>query len=165
MTETPIDGADGAFARPIEQRIAEAVAQAMMARDEAAKSFGISIEKVGPGFARLTMPVRPDMLNGHATTHGGITFTLADCAFAYACNSHNMLTVAHSCSITYTAPGKAGDVLVAEAREASLIGRNGVYDVKVTNQHGDTLALFRGNSRTIQGHVFPPGDLDRLVPD
>lgn len=164
MTETPIDGPDAAFPRPIEQRIAEAAAQAMLARDAAAKSFGITLEKVGPGFALLSMPVRPDMLNSHATTHGGVTFTLADCAFAYACNSHNMATVAHSCTITYTAPGRADDVLFAEAREVSLIGRNGVYDVRVSNQHGDLLALFRGNSRTIKGHVFPPEDLDRLIP-
>lgn len=135
------------------QRIAEAAAEAMYSRDHAAQGLGIRVEAVGPAYARLTMTVRQDMVNGHAILHGGLCFTLADTAFAYACNSHNYATVAQACSITYCAPGKLGDVLTAEARESWQKGRNGITDVTVTNQDGVVLAMFRGNSRRIQGHV------------
>jgi acyl-CoA thioesterase len=136
------------------QALAVAVAEAMYARDPAVRAFGIRIDEVGPGFARLSMPVRDDMLNGHGLCHGGLIFTLADSAFAYACNSRNQNTVASGCTIDYLAPGQPGDVLVAEAVEQSLAGRTGVYDITVSNQDGRRLALFRGRSHSIKGGVL-----------
>jgi acyl-CoA thioesterase len=136
------------------QALALAVAEAMYARDPAVRAFGIRIDEVGPGFARLSMPVRDDMLNGHGLCHGGLIFTLADSAFAYACNSRNQNTVASGCTIDYLAPGQPGDVLVAEAVEQSLAGRTGVYDITVSNQEGRRLALFRGRSHSIKGGVL-----------
>jgi acyl-CoA thioesterase len=136
------------------QALAEAVAEAMYARDPAVRAFGIRIDCVAPGYARLSMPVRDDMLNGHGLCHGGMIFTLADSAFAYACNSRNQNTVASGCTIDYLAPGQPGDVLGAEAVEQSLGGRTGVYDVTVSNQDGKRLALFRGRSNSIKGGVL-----------
>jgi acyl-CoA thioesterase len=136
------------------QALAEATAAAMFARDEASKSLGMKIVKMKPGYAKLTMTVRPDMLNGHQTCHGGFIFALADSAFAFSCNSHNFNTVASGCSIDYLAPGRAGDLLMAEAVEQSRAGRTGVYDVTVTNQDGTRIALFRGKSYQIKGEVL-----------
>jgi acyl-CoA thioesterase len=99
------------------------------------------------------MPVRRDMLNGHATCHGGYIFMLADSAFAFACNSHNFNTVGAGCTIDYLAPGFEGDVLVAEALEQALQGKTGVYDICVRNQDGRTVALFRGKSHRVSGMV------------
>lgn len=132
---------------------AEAVREAMYARDHAAKGLGIEVPEVGPSFAVCTMTVRPDMVNGHGILHGGLCFTLADTAFAYACNSHDVVTVASSCSVTFCAPAKLGDVLRAEARETWKAGRSGITDVVVTNQDGTMIAQFRGNSRTLKGAV------------
>jgi acyl-CoA thioesterase len=137
------------------QRLAERVAEAMFSRDSASKSLGIQVKEVRPGYARLTLLVRPDMLNGHAICHGGIVFTLADTAFAFACNSRNQSTVASGCSIDFLAPAKAGDELSAEASERALLGRTGVYDVTVTNQENQTIALFRGRSYRVAGEVVP----------
>jgi acyl-CoA thioesterase len=136
------------------QSLAESVAAEMFARDRASKAMGMRISKVGPGRAELTMKVRADMLNGHATCHGGFIFTLADSAFAFACNSANMNTVASGCSIDFIAPAREDDVLTAIGRERSLSGRTGVYDIEVTNQRGETVALFRGKSYRIKGHVI-----------
>jgi acyl-CoA thioesterase len=136
------------------QALAEAVTDAMYARDPAVRAFGIRIDKVAPGYALLTMPVRDDMLNGHGFCHGGLIFTLADSAFAYACNSRNQNTVASGCTIDYLAPGQHGDVLRAEAVEQSLAGRTGVYDITVSNQDGKKIALFRGRSASIKGGVL-----------
>ena len=136
------------------QALAEAVAEAMYARDPAVRAFGIHIDEVAPGYARLSMPVRDDMLNGHGFCHGGLIFTLADSAFAYACNSRNQNTVASGCTIDYLAPGQRGDVLVAVAVEQSLAGRTGVYDITVSNQNGKKVALFRGRSASIKGGVL-----------
>ena len=136
-------------------RIAEAVARAMYARDHAARMLGMIIDEVGPGFARLSMTVREDMVNGHDICHGGITFALADTAFAYACNARNDVAVAASCNITYTNPAKRGDRLIAECVERFHRGRTGVYDVTVTDQEGQVVALFLGNSRHIGGKVVP----------
>jgi len=135
------------------QALAERVAAAMYARDNASKGFGIRIVSVAPGCAELTMTVRADMVNGHAITHGGLVFTLADSAFAYACNSYNVNTVAAGCAIEFLAPSREGDVLAALAREHTLVGRNGIYDVDVKNQNGETIALFRGKSTRIKGSV------------
>ena len=136
------------------QRLAQWCADAMYARDHASQGLGIRIVKVAPGFAAMAMTVRQDMLNGHAICHGGFIFTLSDSAFAYACNSHNLSTVAAGCAIEYLAPAREGDVLTATGREKVLAGRSGVYDIDVTNQHGATIAVFRGKSARIKGHVI-----------
>jgi acyl-CoA thioesterase len=135
------------------QSLAERVAAEMFARDPASQAMGMRIVKVGPGRAELTMKVRADMLNGHATCHGGFIFTLADSAFAFACNSANLATVASGCSIDFIAPARVDDVLTAIGSERSLSGRTGVYDIEVRNQRGETVALFRGKSYRIKGHV------------
>lgn len=136
------------------QALAERVAEAMYARDAASQAMGMRITGIGPGRAELTMAVRSDMLNGHAICHGGFIFTLADSAFAFACNSYNLTTVASGCSIDFIAPAREGDVLTAVARERSAIGRTGVYDIEVVNQRGEPIAFFRGKSYRIKGHVI-----------
>jgi acyl-CoA thioesterase len=136
------------------QSLAERVAAEMFARDPASQAMGMRIAKIGPGCAELTMKVRADMLNGHATCHGGFIFTLADSAFAFACNSANLTTVASGCSIDFVAPAREDDVLTAIGAERSLSGRTGVYDIEVRNQRGETVALFRGKSYRIKGHVI-----------
>jgi acyl-CoA thioesterase len=139
------------------QALAERVADGMYSRDRASQALGMKIAKVGPGHAELTMAVRADMLNGHAICHGGFIFSLADSAFAFACNSYNLSTVASGCSIDFVAPAREGDLLTAIARERSVSGRTGVYDIGVTNQRGETIALFRGKSYRIKGHVVEEG--------
>ena len=136
------------------QALAERVADAMYPRDRASQSLGIKVAKVGPGHAELTMTVRPDMLNGHAICHGGFIFTLADSAFAFACNSYNLTTVASGCVIDFIAPAREGDALTAIAQERSTSGRTGVYDIEVHNQRGEKIAFFRGKSYRIKGHVI-----------
>ena len=136
------------------QALAEAVAAAMWSRDRAAQALGIRIEAVGPGTARLSMKVRGDMVNGHHICHGGLIFSLADTAFAYACNAYNRNTVASGCNIDFVAPGKEGDTLTAEAVERSASGRTGVYDITVRDSAGKTVALFRGKSYRIAGEVI-----------
>jgi acyl-CoA thioesterase len=137
------------------QRLAEAVGAALYARDQAARSLGVTLLEIRPGYARMTMTVRPDMLNSHGICHGGFTFTLADTAFAYACNSHNRVTVATGGNILYPASGRPGDLLTAVAEERLLQGRTGITDVTITNQTGTVIALFRGQSRRIEGTVIP----------
>jgi len=134
--------------------LAGRVAAAMYSRDQASQALGMRIAEVGPGRAELTMPVRSDMLNGHAICHGGYIFTLADSAFAFACNSYNHNTVASGCAIDFIAPAREGDLLTARAHERALSGRTGVYDVEVANQRGETVALFRGKSYRIKGHLI-----------
>ena len=136
------------------QALAERVADAMYPRDRASQSLGIKVARVGPGHAELTMTVRPDMLNGHAICHGGFIFTLADSAFAFACNSYNLTTVASGCAIDFIAPAREGDVLTAIAQERSASGRTGVYDIEVHNQRDEKIAFFRGKSYRIKGHVI-----------
>ncbi|MBB4285326.1 hydroxyphenylacetyl-CoA thioesterase PaaI [Roseospira goensis] len=133
--------------------VAEATTRAMYPRDHTARHMGIAIEETRPGYARAVMEVRDFMVNGHDILHGGVCFTLADTAFAYCCNSHDVVTVASACSISFLAPGKLGDRLTAEAVEVVKKGRAGITDVTVTNQDGEVLALFRGNSRTLSGRV------------
>lgn len=135
------------------QALAERVAGSMFERDRASQALGMRIEHVAPGFAELSMTVRSDMVNGHAICHGGLVFTLADSAFAFACNSTNFNTVAAGCSIEFLAPGREGDVLTATARERAQGRRAGVYDIDVRNQNGATIALFRGKSMRIKGNV------------
>ncbi|NLF54144.1 MAG: hydroxyphenylacetyl-CoA thioesterase PaaI [Thauera phenolivorans] len=136
------------------QALAEAVAEAMWSRDRAAQALDMRIDSVGPGRAMLSMPVRGDMVNGHHICHGGLIFSLADTAFAYACNAYNRNTVASGCNIDFVAPGREGDTLQAEAVERSLSGRTGVYDVTVRDGAGNTVALFRGKSYRIAGEVI-----------
>jgi acyl-CoA thioesterase len=136
------------------QALAEAVAAAMWSRDRAAQALGIRIEAVGPGTATLSMKVRGDMVNGHHICHGGLIFSLADTAFAYACNAYNRNTVASGCNIDFVAPGREGDTLQAEAVERALSGRTGVYDITVRDSAGKTIALFRGKSYRIAGEVI-----------
>ena len=137
------------------QALAEAVGAAMFERDPASQGLGMTIDAIAPGYARMSMPVREDMLNGHGSCHGGFIFTLADSAFAFACNSHNMVTVGAGCTIDYLAPGRLHDVLTATAVEQAMSGKSGVYDVKVSNQDGRTIALFRGKSHRVSGEVIP----------
>ncbi|KQQ47393.1 phenylacetic acid degradation protein [Duganella sp. Leaf126] len=139
---------------PDPQALAEQVAAAMYARDPASRGLGITLVGVGPGHATMAMTIRADMLNGHGSCHGGFIFTLADSAFAFACNSYNFNTVGAACTIDYLAPGRAHDVLTATAREQALAGKSGVYDVVVVNQDGRTVALFRGKSLRVGGHVL-----------
>ena len=138
------------------QALAERVAAGMFSRDHASQALGMKIASVGPGRAELVMTVRGDMLNGHAICHGGFIFSLADSAFAFACNSYNQTTVASGCAIEFVAPAREGDALTAIARERSVSGRTGVYDIEVRNQRGETVALFRGKSYRIKGHVIEP---------
>ena len=136
------------------QALADATAEAMYSRDRAAQALGLKIVRVQPGASLLTMAVRGDMVNGHHICHGGMIFSLADTAFAYACNSYNKNTVASACHIDFLAPGKEGEMLEAEAIEQSQSGRTGVYDVTVRSASGRTIALFRGKSYRISGEVI-----------
>ena len=135
------------------QALADAAAAAMWSRDAVARALGMERVEVTPGRATLRMRVRPDMANGHHICHGGMIFTLADTAFAYACNSYNLNTVASACHIDFLAPGREGDLLEAQAVERSAAGRTGVYDVTVSVVGGKTVALFRGKSARIKGEV------------
>tara|TARA_R110001583_G_scaffold26228_5_gene94551 strand:- start:70 stop:543 length:474 start_codon:yes stop_codon:yes gene_type:complete len=141
-----------------EQQLAEACARVMYQGDQASQALGIQVLEVAPGRARLSMRVREDMLNGHRNCHGGMLFTLADSAFAYACNSYNRATVASGCSIDYVAPGCAGDTLIAVAEERQRSGRTGVYDVCIYNQQQQPLAYFRGKSYQVRGALLPESD-------
>ncbi|GGC89967.1 hydroxyphenylacetyl-CoA thioesterase PaaI [Undibacterium terreum] len=132
------------------------VAAAMYARDTAAQSMGIKITDIEQGHAIASMPVRADMIQGHSTCHGGMIFSLADTAFAYACNSRNQATVAAGCNIEFLKPAFLDDLLTAEARQVTQAGRSGIYDVLVSNQHGEIIATFRGKSAAIKGQVITP---------
>lgn len=136
------------------QALADAVTQAMWSRDRTSQGLGMQILSVKPGYALMAMPVRADMVNGHHICHGGFIFTLADSAFAYACNSYNQNTVASGCNIDFLAPAHVGDLLEAEAVERSLAGRTGVYDITVRTRTGKTVALFRGKSYRLKGEVI-----------
>ena len=133
---------------------AEKSAAAMWSNDQASMWFGMTLDGVAEGTAQLSLTVETHHCNGHGNCHGGVIYALADSAFAFACNSRNQSTVAQHNSITYVAPGKLGDTLVATAREVSLSGRSGIYDVRIANQTGKTIAEFRGGSRAISGTIF-----------
>ena len=135
--------------------LARATARAMYDADACSRAFGMEIIEVRAGYARLQMRIRPEFLNGHQTCHGGIIFTLADSTFAFACNSYNANTVAAGCSIEYLRPVHGNDLLTAEAIEQTRSGRHGIYDIRVTNQAGETVAMFRGKSAQIKGTVLP----------
>ena len=142
--------------------VARACAEAMWADDDAARGLGIELLEIKPGEATLAMTVRADMVNGHRIAHGGFIFTLADSAFAYACNSRNERAVAAQGQITFLRPGKLGDRLVAAAREISRSGRSGIYDVRVSA--GDiVIAEFRGHSRVVPGAWLPPSESKKRI--
>ncbi len=128
-------------------------AEAMWAGDRASQALGMSLDAVGPGTATLSMTVRDDMVNGHSIGHGGLTFTLADSAFAFACNSYNRVTVAASAEIRFRRPTRLGDRLVATATERERHDRDGVYDVLVT-VGDEVVAVFTGRSKEIGGTLL-----------
>jgi acyl-CoA thioesterase len=138
------------------QQTAEAVRDAMWANDRASKALGMVVAEIGPGRAVLTMTVREDMLNGLDICHGGLVTTLADSAFAFACNAYNEQTVASGFDVNLLAPARLGDVLTARAVELSRSGRTGVYDIAVSNQRGEAVAAFRGRSYTMKGRPLLP---------
>jgi len=139
------------------QQLAEAVAHAMYARDHCAHFLGITLEAIAPHYAKVAMTVRREMLNGFAMLHGGILTTLADTAFAYACNSDNEMTVASGIATEFLAPAHEGDRLTAECRVVAAAGRTGLYDVTVTNHHGRLIAVMRGKSYRRKGHpIYTP---------
>ena len=136
--------------------LARRVGESMYAADEASKdTMGMELLACQPGRASMRMVVRPLHLNGHKICHGGFIFTLADSTFAFACNSRNHATVANGCSIEFLRPAHEGDVLTAEGVEQTLSGRHGIYDIRVNNQKGQAVALFRGKSTQISGTVIP----------
>ncbi len=139
------------------QEIARACAETMWDGDQVRRALGMEFVDIGEGSATLSMVVRQDMLNSHEMCHGGMIFTLADAAFAYACNSRDASTVAQNCTVTFLAPGRRGDVLTARAREVALAGRSGIYDVTVTRQDGALIAEFRGLSRAVGGRILEGG--------
>ena len=136
------------------QQTADAVAAHMFSNDRASKLLGMRIVAISEGAAFLEMTVRDDMLNGFDICHGGFITTLADSAFAFACNSYNEMTVAAGFGIDFIAPGRLGDVLTATAVEVALAGRTGLYDVEVTNQRGERIAVFRGRSHRMKGRAI-----------
>lgn len=130
---------------------AQKVAEAIWREDEASRALGMKLEEVAPGLARLSMSVQAHMANAQKLCHGGYIFTLADSAFGYACNTHNQRSVSASASIDYLAPAYVDDRLTASAREVERQARRAIYDVKVVNQKGETVALLRGVAATVKG--------------
>jgi len=137
-----------------DQERAEKSVAVMWGKDQASKGLGVKLDNVGPGKAQVSLAIEAKHLNGHKTCHGGYVFTLADSAFGCACNTYNQFAVSHVSTITNIAPTFEGDELKAVASEVSRRGRNGIYDVRVTNQNGELIAEFRGHSRTIKGQHF-----------
>ncbi len=135
---------------------AERVTAVMFARDRASQALGMRVTGVRPGWARLVMPVRADMVNGHGLCHGGLVFALGDSAFAFACNSYNDSTVGAAATIDFLSAAREGDELTAEATELWRTRRNGLYEIVVTNQRGERIALFRGRSYRVDGQVVDP---------
>jgi len=133
------------------QSIAESVGAHIAEGDLLAKGLGVRLVEIAPGRATAVMTVRPDMSNAAGVCHGGATFTLADTAFGFACNAHDRLALAQTCTITYTGAARIGNELTAVAEEVALVRRSGIYDVTVTDQNGKVVAVFRGQSRQIKG--------------
>jgi acyl-CoA thioesterase len=139
------------------QQVAEATRDAMWRDDRASKALGMQVLAISPGGATLSMAVREDMLNGHDICHGGLITTLADSAFAFACNAYNELTVASGFDVNLIAAARLGDTLTASAHEVSKAGRTGVYDIDVRNQRGEAVAAFRGRSYSMKGKALIEG--------
>jgi len=135
------------------QSVAEPSARAMYGEDRASQALGMRVLEVRPGYARLAMKVREDMVNGHQLCHGGLIFTLADSAFAFACNTYDLVTVASAATVEFLLSAHLGDELTAIAEERSRSKRTGIYDVAVSNQRGECVALFRGRSHQLGGSV------------
>lgn len=135
------------------EEIARRSADVMWAGDRASQALGMTLDAVAPGAATLSLRLRDEMVNGHGIGHGGITFALADSAFAFACNSYNRATVAAGAEIRFRRPTRLGDLLVANATERSRDGRDGVYDVLVTVDE-EVVAVFLGRSKEIEGTLF-----------
>ena len=133
------------------QELAEAVGRGMYAQDRTSQFLRIALDEIRPGYARMTLRVTEDMVNGHGMCHGGLIFTLADSSFGFACNSRNHRALAAACSIDFLAPARLGDRLTAECGEQASVGRTGIYDARVTNQDGELIAVFRGKSATVRG--------------
>jgi acyl-CoA thioesterase len=141
-----------------DHELAAKVGATMFAVDRASKDFmQMELLSCEPGRALMRMQVREPMLNGHQICHGGFIFTLADSTFAFACNSRNFATVASGASIEFLRPAQLGDVLTCEGVEQLVQGRHGIFDMKVSNQRGETVAMFRGKSAQIKGAVLPAG--------
>jgi acyl-CoA thioesterase len=137
-----------------EQRLAEEIGRRMLAQDNASRALGMAVEAIAPGEARLSMPVRDDMINGHELCHGGLIFTLADSAFAFACNSRNQVTVAAAAEIHFVSPARKGETLVAVARERAGTGRSSIYDIEVSDRaSGRLVALFRARAQRLNGSI------------
>lgn len=134
--------------------LAERCAEALYERDVATQHLGIALLHSAPGQSKVSMTVQDFMLQGHKTCHGGYLFTLADSAFAFACNTYNRPTVALGCSIDYVAPAFQGDVLTASCGEKSRGGRTGNYDVEIRNQQDQLVALFHGKSYQVKGEIL-----------
>src|SRR4029453_2804552 len=134
---------------PDARRLAEAAVRAMYERDNASQALGMRILEVRPGYARVTMGIRKNMVNGHQICHGGLIFTLADSSFAFACNSHTSVTVAAGGTIEFLLAVRLGDELTATAQERSRSRRTGIYDVDVRNEKGECVAMFRGRSHEL----------------
>jgi len=143
---------------PSSQQIAEACGVQMHERDEMARLLGVVLDEMAPGRSRVSVTVREDMANSMGICHGGIIFSLADCAFAYSCNSRNRKTVAAGASIDFVSAARLGDRLTAVAEERALVGRTGIYDVRVVDQNDELIAFFRGRSRCVAGAIFPELD-------
>jgi acyl-CoA thioesterase len=131
------------------EELAAACARSMFAEDEASRRLGIVVEDVAPGRATARVRVTDAMINGHDICHGGYVFLLADTAFAFACNTYDVVTVAAGADIVFVSPARRGEELVAEARERVREGRSGVYDVTVRREDGSVVAEFRGLSREL----------------
>ena len=140
------------------KNIAEAVAKGMLADDRASRALGMRIDAIGPGTATLSMTVRDDMLNGFEICHGGFMTLLADSAFAFACNSRNAVTVAAGLDVEFIASAYRGDVLTSRANEVHLAGRTCLYDIEVTNQRGERVAMVRGRSHRLKDREVVPLD-------
>ena len=134
--------------------LADKVARSMLAAEGTGPAWGIAIEEAREGYARIRMTLTAAMLNGHGIAHGGMVFALADTAFAYACNSRNLRTVAAQASITFLDQAKEGEMLIAEAQERALVGRSGVYNVSVRSADGRAIAEFQGFSRSLGGQLI-----------
>jgi acyl-CoA thioesterase len=143
------------MSEPSKEEIARLCAKALWAEDKATQSLGMELLSVSPGRATMAMTVTEQMTNGHGTCHGGFIFTLADSAFAFACNSHGPRSVAQQCSVAYIAPGRLGMRLIADAIERQRGERSGITDVTVRDEAGNSIAEFRGHSRTVPGSLLP----------
>jgi acyl-CoA thioesterase len=138
--------------------LADKVARSMLAAEGTGPAWGIEIEEAREGYARIRMTLTATMMNGHGIAHGGMVFALADTAFAYACNSRNLRTVAAQASIVFLDAAREGDVLIAEAQEQALVGRSGVYNVGVRSADGRAVAEFQGFSRSLGGQLIGDGE-------